>query len=144
MAKPTTYKGSALAIKVGNGANPEVFSEPCGLTTKGLNLSKATSDTTVPDCDNPDAPAWTERSVSSLSGTVSGSGVFTLEAAPVWRNFFLSTDSKNVQIWEGTLGHWQGKMHMTTLNKRGEIGCGKISNEVEFQSDGELTWVPAT
>src|SRR5690606_33512417 len=59
MAPPKTAAWYKMLIQVGDGADPEVFSAPCGLTTRGLNFSAETSDTTVPDCDDPSLPSWT-------------------------------------------------------------------------------------
>lgn len=140
MARPTTVSGKNLLVKVGNGADPEVFAAPCGLTTRGINFSKETNDTTVPDCDDPDLPSWTERDARTLAATVSGSGILAVEALPTWRGFFMSTDTKNCQIWVGTSGYFEGAFHCTSFNVTGEIG-NKVQVEIELQNDGEVTWV---
>lgn len=147
MARPTTLSAAKLLLLIGNGAGTEVFAAPCGLTSRGINFSKETNDVTVPDCDDPDAPAWTERVTRALSGTVSGSGILAMEAFETWRDFFFSTETKNVRIKIDTSlanngGHWQGAFHMTTFNVTGEIG-DKIQVEIELQNDGEVIWVDA-
>lgn len=145
MAKPTTLSAAKLLIQVGDGATPtEVFSAPCGLNAKGINFGKETNDVTVPDCLDPDAPAWVERIATSFSGTVSGSGLLAQEALDTWREFFQSTDTKNCRILlDGAgWGHWAGAFHCTTFNVTGELG-GKVQVEVELLSDGEVTWVDA-
>jgi len=146
MAKPTTVSAAKLLILIGDGADPEVFAAPCGLTSRGINFSKETNDTQVPDCADPDAPQWVERVTTALSGTVSGSGVLAREALTTWRTFFFSTESKNcrIRIDGGTgWGHWEGKFHCTTFNVTGENG-EKVGVEIELQNDGEITWVAAT
>lgn len=148
MAKPKTLLGSKLILLLGNAATPEVFSAPCGLTSRGINFSKETSDVTVVDCDDPEAPAWQERAVRSLSGTISGSGILALEAFPTWRDFFFSTATKTIRIKIDAVladngGYWQGKFHCTTFNLTGEIG-EKIGVEIELINDGEITWIPAS
>lgn len=149
MAQPVTYNASKLYIKLGDGATPtEVFAEPCGLNTKGINFTKEVNDITVPDCDDPDAPAWTQRGVRTLSGEVTGSGILAAAARPVWWDAFEDTASRNVQIGinappvdEG--GYWAGKMHLTALAVTAELG-NKIQVAVTLVSDGQLTWVDAT
>ncbi|HEV2557962.1 MAG TPA: phage tail tube protein [Microvirga sp.] len=147
MAKPTTLSSAKLVAMLGNGATPEVFSAPCGLTARNINFSKETNDVNVPDCDDPDAPAWVERSVVSLSSTIGGSGILALEALPTWREAYLDTDSKNVRMLidsdsSTTGGYFSGKFHLTTFNITGELG-DKIQVEVEFQNDGPVLWTAA-
>lgn len=141
MAKPTTWRGTQLLIKIGNGATPEVLEAPCGLTSTSLNRSADTNDTTVPDCDNPDAPAWTEREVSTLSWEYSGSGVMTPDAAKKWDAWHASGLPKNVQIDAGTAAldgrRYTGRALLTTYNITGERG-DKIKVEVTLSGDGEL------
>lgn len=147
MARPTTLSSAKLLILIGDGAEPEVFAAPCGLTSRGINFSKETNDVTVPDCDDPDLPAWTERVVSALSGTVSGSGVLAMEALETWREFFFSTEARNCRIRLDTTlanngGHFEGRFHCTSFNVTGDIG-EKIQVEIELQNDGEIVWVDA-
>lgn len=147
MARPTTYSAKKLLILLGDGGSPETFAAPCGLTTRGINFTKETNDTTVPDCDDPDLPAWTERAVRTLSATVSGSGILAAEAFETWRKAFLSTDPVNARIKvDDTLanggGYFSGAFHLDQFNVTGEIG-NKIQVEISMSSDGEVTWVAA-
>lgn len=148
MAKPKTAASSKLLILLGDGATPEVFTAPCGLTTKGLNFSAETNDVMVPDCDNPDDPAWTERVVSSLSGTITGSGVLAMESLPVWRAFFFSGAARNCRVrlavpLADNGGHFEGRFLLTSFEITGEIG-NKVQVSVELMNDGEVAWVAAT
>lgn len=146
MAKPTTLSAAKLLVMIGNGAGPEVFTAPCGLTSRGINFSKDSNDTQVPDCDDPDAPVWIERVTTSLSAEITGSGVLAKEALATWRDFFFSTESKNLQIKldGGTgWGHWAGAFLCTAFNVTGELG-DKVSVEVTFANDGEVEWVAAS
>ena len=147
MAAPTTYSAKKLIIMLGDGGTPETFTAPCGLTTRGINFSKEANDVTVPDCDDPDLPAWTERSVRTLSASVSGSGILAAEAHDTWRAAFLNTDSINCRIKiDDTLanngGYYQGRFHITQFNLTGEIG-NKVQMEITLESDGQVSWVDA-
>jgi hypothetical protein len=73
MTQPTVLPGTKLLILVGDGASPEVFGEPCGLTTKSFELSASTNTTLIPDCADPEAPAWEAKDVNALSATASTS-----------------------------------------------------------------------
>jgi hypothetical protein len=65
MAKPTTLSFANFKVYLGDGASPETFVAPCGFVQKALTLDATTSDTNVPDCDDPEAPAWTERGITA-------------------------------------------------------------------------------
>jgi len=146
MTKPITAPGAKLIIKLGDGATPEVFTAPCGINTRGINFTKATNETNVPDCADPEAPSWTERGIVSMSTEVSGNGVLAMENLTNWQAFLDSTVSKNCQIWIDVPstdhgGHWDGKFHLTGFNVTGEIG-NKVQAAITMQSDGPVTWTP--
>src|SRR5262245_15827835 len=109
MAQPTVFNFGELLISVSNGATPPVFSEPCGLTAKAFNGAAATNDTIIPDCDDPDAPAWLGRSTSSLSRDITGSGVLAGESLELWDDWFASGLARDARITldGGALGDWQ-------------------------------------
>lgn len=147
MAKPTTISGSHLLIMIGDGNSPETFAMPCGLTTRGINFAAATNDFNVPDCDDPDAPVWTERVISALSAGVSGNGLLAAEAHDDWRSWFLSGLAKNIQVSVDELlggggGYYAMSAVLTGFNLTGEQG-GKLQVEITIQSDGVVSWVPA-
>ena len=70
MTKATTTTFGSFLIKLGDGASPEVFAAPCGLTTKGFNQTANVQETSVPDCADPDAPAYIERAVDTISSEI--------------------------------------------------------------------------
>jgi predicted secreted protein len=149
MAKPITSRASQLLLKLGDGASPETFAAPCGLTTKGITFTKEMNDTPVPDCDNPDAPAWTERAVTTLSASVSGAGILSMGDLDTWIAFNESTISRNAQVIivvdapnSAMGGMWTGKFLMSSFEVTGELG-NKIQTNIEMQSDGPVTWTPA-
>ena len=49
MAQPTVLAGTKLLILVGDGGSPEVFAQPCGLTTRGITFTASTNSTLIPD-----------------------------------------------------------------------------------------------
>lgn len=80
MAYPTTIKGQKVALQRGNGADPEVFDTICGITTKGLQRTRQTTDTTVWDCTDPDANPIIERDILNGDWTMTGSGQAVVDA----------------------------------------------------------------
>ena len=141
MAKPTTFRGTSLLIKIGNGADPEIFAFPCGLTTNSLSRSAETNEVTVPDCADPDAPAWTEREVSTMSWEASGEGILANESVSIWDAWHASGLAKNVQIDVGSVGagrRYTGSALLTGYEMTGERGS-KVTVSVTITGDGPLT-----
>ncbi|MCA6098865.1 phage tail tube protein [Bradyrhizobium australafricanum] len=144
MAQPTVIAGTKLLILVGDGASPEVFAEPCGLTTKSFNLTASTNTTLIPDCDDPEAPAWEAKDVNSLAAQVSGSGVMAVESYAKWNDWFMSAAARNAQIKldNAGLGHYAGSFILTSLKLTGTRGQ-KVTVDVTLDNDQAVTWVDA-
>lgn len=145
MAKPTTISAAKLLILLGDGGTPENFTAPCGLTTKGFELAASSNNVTVPDCDNPDAPAWVQRVVRDLSSKVSGSGVMAVESFSAWNTWFMSGADKNLRIKldNDLLGSYTGAYILSNLKLTATIG-NKVQVDVTMDSDSEVTFVPAS
>jgi len=143
MAEPVTIKGGKIRVLLGDGASPEVFSAPCGFTSRSITLSKALNDFQLPDCDDPDAISWLGRDASSLSMTVGGEGVLASESVETWLDAWEDTDSISVKIeWEfpSKTITWTGAMHLESFEVAGENSIRATAN-VSMQSDGEMTRV---
>ena len=141
MAQPTVIAGTKLLLLVGNGASPEVFAEPCGLTSKGFDMAVSTNNTLIPDCDDPEAPAWEAKDVNSLSATVSGQGVMATESLDTWRDWFMSAESKNLHIkLDGSnLGYFSGAFILSAFKLGGQRGQ-KVTMDLTLVNTGAVTW----
>lgn len=140
MATPTTARFGKLRILIGDGNSPINYTAPCGFTSKSLALSKNLTDVNLPDCDDPDAPAWVGRDVESLTASITGEGVMAAESVEVWMNAFEDTDSVPVKVeieLPAVTFTYTGLMHLSTLTFGAEQG-GRVTANVEMQSDGEL------
>lgn len=140
MAQPVTARFGKFRVMLGDGSDPEVFTAPCGFTSKSLVLSKNLTDITLPDCDDPDAPSWVGRDVESLTASVTGEGVMAAESIAAWMAAFESSVSVSVKVeieLPDTTYTYTGKMHISTMTLGAEQG-GRVTNNVEMQSDGEL------
>ncbi len=144
MAQPTVLPGTKLLILVGNGASPEVFAAPCGLTTSGIDFSASTNTTVLPDCVDPEAAAWEAKDINALSASVSGNGVMAVESFAVWNDWFQAAQAKNVQIKldDATLGHWAGSFILTGL-KFGGVRGNKVTVDVTLANNGSVPWFDA-
>ncbi|MET3602034.1 phage tail tube protein [Martelella mangrovi] len=146
-AKTTTF--GKLLIKLGDGADPEVFAQPCGMTSKSLTFSKNTGETLVVDCDDEDQVTWLERNAESLSASVSGDGVLAASSIQPWWAAFASTEAINcelsIQYSTGTM-KWTGPFHVTSFEISGEkSGDPKVKSAIQMDSAGaiENEWVAA-
>ncbi|WP_336801477.1 phage tail tube protein [Kaistia sp. MMO-174] len=140
MAQPTTAKFGKFIVKLGDGADPEVFAAPCGFTSKSLQLTKTLSEVSIPDCNEPDAPIVIGRDVQSTSASISGEGVLAAEAVEAWMDAYKSTDSVSVQLeitFSSGVLKFVGKMHVASISLGAEQG-GRVTISVEMQSDGAL------
>ena len=146
MARPTTLPFKDFILKIGDDATPTVFTKPCGLNSQGINFTKETNEVTVPDCDDPDLAAATERAVVSTSAAISGDGILAMEFLPDWWEFYEFNGSRPIEIElvraavpKG--GKWLGNFILTTFNVTAALG-EKVGVAVEMQSDGAVTWTP--
>jgi predicted secreted protein len=145
MAQPTVLSGTKLLILVGDGASPEVFAQPCGLTTNGIDFSASTNTTLLPDCADPDLPAWEAKDVNGLSASVTGTGVMAVESFDIWNDWFQAAAAKNCQIKldSAELGYWAGSFILTGLKYSGTRG-EKVTVDITLSNNGAVPWVPAT
>lgn len=140
MASATTIKGGKVRVMLGDGASPETFSAPCGLTQRAVTLSKALNEVSIPDCQDPDKVDWLGRDAASLSMAISGEGVLASESIEAWFDAAESIDSVNVKVeieFPATTYTYTGKMHVESLEIGGNNG-ERATVSVSMQSDGEM------
>ncbi len=140
MTAPITAKFGKFRVLLGDSNSPINYTAPCGFTSKSLVLSKNLTEINLPDCDDPDAPAWVGRDVQSLTAAISGQGVMAYQSADTWMTAFESVDSVPVKIeieFPLVTFVYTGLMHIASMTFGAEQG-GRITNNVDMQSDGEL------
>lgn len=72
--------GRLLLIQIGDGATSEKFNNLCGVTTSSFNMSANEVDTTIPDCENPEATPQKTSEPGIKNRTFTGSGKFVAGA----------------------------------------------------------------
>lgn len=138
-----TIRGTQLLIKVGDGASPEVFTHPCLINAKrGFKLAVSTNKIVVPDCDNPDDPAWQEVIKDVLSASIDGAGKLDTVDVAAYHAWLISKNPKNIQVWLGTAGHWAGAFHLTNFEVNGDRGA-LAECSITLDSDGIVTYTAA-
>lgn len=122
MAQPTVASFGKGLFFLGNGASPEVFAKVCGFNQMALQLQKDTNDVTIPDCDDPDAPAWKATDVLNLAWSMSFEGIMAKETEPLLWAAANSGESVNVR------------------QRIKDFGTGSGSPDLEFSGKGHLTY----
>lgn len=148
MAQPTVLSFGKGLVFFGDGADPEVFAKICGFNSISLAIEKDTNDATIPDCDDPDAPAWRATDVLSIAWTAELEGVLAKEAEPLLWAAVNSGVAVNIRIrlvdfatGVGTPDlQFSGAAHIaaTITGERGS----KYQISVTATGDGVLTRAP--
>lgn len=147
MAQAKTLRFAQQSILLSDGATPAVFSAPCGFTSLNLTVNIETNTTNVPDCEDPDLPAWLVSDEVSKQMVLGGTGVLDTDAMQIWRDWLLDGGEKDIR-WstDGTLanggGYFAAPGILTTYEETGERGQRWQVN-VGITLNGKPTFTPA-
>ena len=149
MAAVKAMNGTSLLVQIGDGGSPEVFAHDCLINTeRGIAFASETNRQVIPDCDTPEAPAWSVVNKDGLSATITGAGMLHTASVPDWDAWFNSDDAKNVRVLLNGVtlvnggGHWAGAFKLTAWEITGTRN-EKAQVSVTLESDGAVTWVNA-
>lgn len=132
--------GRLLLIKIGDGAEPEVFSNLCGLKDRSFDLTANTVDTTKPSCTNPGGPVQKTGRPGIASRTFSGSGTFVSSAAmKAFMGKVINTEKFNAQVVVPGLGTFEGPYFATNFTFDGSMEDDLQFNGT-FEAADELTY----
>ena len=149
MAPVASMRGTKLLVQIGDGASPETFAHDCLINgARGISFQSDTNEDIVPDCDNPDDPAWKEVTKDGLSATITGAGILHTSSVEEWWDWFNSDDAKNVRVNVNVGsaaggGYWAGAVKLTAMEVTGERNA-MATVSVTLMSTGALTWTDAT
>lgn len=112
-----------LVIKRGDGASPEVFSFVCGIRTRSWNMSNASIDTTVPNCDDPSAPIVATARPGRQTLEFSGDGLFDSNAVGklVIDDVRNQAIDVNYQVICPGVGTWEGPFFISDFSVSGDM-----------------------
>jgi hypothetical protein len=150
MALPEIVKGTYIDILMGDGAEPEVFTPICGLTTRTFTKQINTNDTFVPDCADPENVPVRRVNPTGKQWDLAGDGLYNLAQADmidaasdgVTKNYRFRINRPAGSI-VGT-GYWEGPAMITNVQLGGNTGGGEFGSlSLALASDGEWERVPA-
>ena len=129
-------KGSALLVKVGNGASPEVFTTVAGLRDTSISINSEMIDVTNKDSSR-------VRTLLANAGiksfTISGSGIFTDGASEqtILTNFSATTFA-NYQVLVPDFNTFTGAFQVTAIDYAGTYNDA-VTYSMTFESAGAVT-----
>ena len=144
MAKATTARFGTIVVQV-ETAVAGTFISICGVTKREFNMEKNLNDFEVPDCSDPEAPAWVERVVKSISSGISLSGLVAKESLPTLMDLFQINASREMRIRLIGFGtgagtpdlQASGKYHFKTLKLQSDTdGLAEVT--LSLESDGAI------
>lgn len=144
MAQVKHAKGVKLLLKVGDGADPEVFATYCTVNSeRGITFTAGTNEQDIPDCTDPDKLAWVAREKSNLSASFTGSGVLNTPDVEDFFDWYKSEDAKNAKVIVDVPSAdggvvFSGAWHLTEFAITGNRG-EKMQASISLASDGEIT-----
>lgn len=144
MAAVKHAKGVALVLKVGNGADPEVFTPLCSINAaRGISFTSAMNEVAVPDCTDLEKIAWLAREKTSLSVNVTGAGLLNTPDVEDTFDWWKSKEPKNCQVVVDVPSSaggvvFEGAYHLAEFALNGEPG-DKQQFTCSLASDGEVT-----
>jgi TP901-1 family phage major tail protein len=136
----TAQKGKDLLIKIGDGADPEVFTTVAGLRATQLTFNAQSVDVTNADS----ADQWRELLAGggAKSAALSGNGVFKDAASDAaLRSAFFAQSCPNFRVVIPSFGTVTGPFKVASLSYDGPYD-GELKLSLSLASAGALTFAP--
>lgn len=148
MAKAVTEKFEEMILDVEWTASSGVYEAICGLVDVTITRTANVDTAEVPDCDDESLPLALEKQVRSIEVTVSGTGVWARTSQSALKEWFYSSETKNIRIRDtaaanGDVEIESGAALLTSLTNTRTKGQ-KVSAEIEIQFDGTPTRTDAS
>jgi hypothetical protein len=141
--------GSKLLVQIGDGADPEQFDHDCLINTqRGIQFQTDTNEFVMPDCSNPEDPAWKSVTKDGLSAQITGAGMLYTASVSDWWDWFKGDIGKNVRFnlnvgAPAGGGYWEGSFKLTNFEVTSDGNKAQSTANVTLVSDGVVNWVPA-
>jgi TP901-1 family phage major tail protein len=133
--------GRTLLIQIGDGDDPEVFMNLCGMTTRSFNMSANEVDTTIPDCVNPEATPQKTAEPGIKNRTFAGSGKFVKNTASSAFMAHVNDATKfNAKVIVPGLGTYTGPWFVSEFEFSGEME-GNLDFSATFVAAGPLSYL---
>lgn len=144
MAAVNHTRGVKLVLKVGDGADPEVFTALCTINAeRGITFNKDMGEETIPDCTDPDLIGWVAREGRSKSISFDGGGMLNKQDVADFWAWWDGDDSKNCKVildddLPANVITFSGAFKMPSFAINGDRGS-KATATMSIASDGAVT-----
>lgn len=148
MAQVKSLRFAEQVLMIGDGTTPtELFAAPCGFESLTLTVNIETNTTNLPDCDDPDLPAWLVSDEVSKQMVIAGNGTLDTDSMQLWREWLFAGGEKNVRwVTSGTAanggGYYSAPAILTTFEESGERGQ-RWQSSIAVTLNGKPVWTPA-
>jgi predicted secreted protein len=129
-------------IKIGDGADPVVYSNLCGLASRSLTVGGDAVDVTTIDCAANGTNAWADQAHGIRSMSVSGSGYFEnkTQTASLIDNKLAGDGIDDFTVVVPGLGSFVGRFLIGELGIAAEVGGGAVSMDMSLSSTGTVVF----
>lgn len=141
MATATTQKFEEMVLETSEDGT--TWTKICGMTDVTVNYSSSIDTAEVPDCDDESLPLSVEKSVRSISVTVSATGVWAQSSHELMSDWFYNSERKRVRIGNtaaavGDTEYETGYAYLTSMSTNRSKGK-KVMRDIELEFDGTPT-----
>jgi len=137
-----------IIVKVGNGAEPEVFTTICGIENATINQTVNTSDRFRRDCAKPGSVPTRKVKVTGRQWDATGSGVVNTDefgtfngALGIRKNYQFDFGKRDGTDAGEIIGTYEGPAVMTAANIN--MGDSEGTNEITLAGEDEIVWTAA-
>jgi len=142
MSEPVVFEAQYILLKIGDGADPEVFAHDCLINlNRSVSITASMVEQTIYDCTDPTAPGTVYRIKDSVSLSASGTGKTHKTSLLKYVQWALTQGAKNVQIEMGGQGgvRIETQLHLTEFTPAEGEPKNYASASMSFASNGAIT-----
>jgi len=131
-------------IKIGNDADPVVFSTLCGLNSRSLTIGGDEIDVSSVSCEGEEENQWQDVAHGLRKITTSGSGFFeSKEQTQQLITAKLEGDGKAMmQVIVPGLGVFEGEYLIGDLGISAELNGGAVKQDIALSSANVISFTP--
>ena len=145
---PDPVLSNKLTILLGDGGGTEVFSWPCGATSRSVTFTNNTGEQVVMDCTDPlGLPAAIVRWTESQDTSISIAGRIDRASLAGWRAWNDTGNVRNIRVNFGETGaNGGGYYQLPAIIQSFELGAedkGMVTFTASIMGAGRRVWTAA-
>lgn len=146
MATMTSVKFGDVMLQLGNGADPEVFADVCGMTAYSHDYNITTESEDLPDCDDANIVGFEAPVKVSVGEAIGFQSIVSPTSVDLFRDLVYEAEPQTIRwVWNKApkVGYYEGPALLTAHQG------GNWERRKSGTASGTLTftekpvWVPA-